>query len=94
MILTQFVTKSDNLCLVIMILSCQRPQNVFILNVFAKAFIFKIFSQNSFRGSLRISLSMGRNADRGKVAYSWISPDPAKAGPTLRGGVVVVIYIV
>ena len=30
---------------------------------------------------------MGRNAGRGKVAYSWISPDPAKAGPTL--GVVV-----
>jgi len=32
---------------------------------------------------------MGRNTDRGKVAYSWISPDPAKAGPTL--GVVVVV---
>ena len=30
---------------------------------------------------------MGRNAGIGKVAYSWISPDPAKAGPTL--GVVV-----
>jgi len=30
---------------------------------------------------------MGRNTGRGKVAYSWISPDPAKAGPTL--GVVV-----
>ena len=32
---------------------------------------------------------MGRNTGRGKVAYSWISPDPAKAGPTL--GVVVVV---
>ena len=31
---------------------------------------------------------MGRNTDRGKVAYSWISPDPAKAELTL--GVVVV----
>jgi len=42
-------------------------------------------------------VSMGRNTDRGKVAYSWISPDPAKAGPTLGGGggvvVVVVLYI-
>ena len=26
---------------------------------------------------------MGRNIGRDKVAYSWISPDPAKAGPTL-----------
>ena len=32
---------------------------------------------------------MGRNTGRGKVAYSWISPDPVKAGPTL--GVVVVV---
>jgi len=32
---------------------------------------------------------MGRNTGRGKIAYSWISPDPAKAGPTL--GVVVVV---
>ena len=31
---------------------------------------------------------MDRNTGRGKVAYNWISPDPAKAGPTL--GVVVV----
>ena len=29
---------------------------------------------------------MGRNTGRGKIAYSWISPDPAKAGPTLGGG--------
>jgi len=35
---------------------------------------------------------MGRNADRRKVAYGWISPDPAKVGPTL--GVVVVIAVV
>ena len=34
---------------------------------------------------------MGRNAGRGKVAYSWISPDSAKAGPIL--GVVVVDYL-
>jgi len=33
---------------------------------------------------------MGRNTGRGKVAYSWISPDPAKVGPTL--GVVVSIF--
>ena len=32
---------------------------------------------------------MGRNTGRGKVAYSWISPDPAKAGFTLRVVVVV-----
>ena len=31
---------------------------------------------------------MGMNTGRGKVVYNWISPDPAKAGPTL-GGVVV-----
>ena len=35
---------------------------------------------------------MGRNTSRGKVAYSWISPDPAKAEPTL--GVVVVVVVV
>ena len=35
---------------------------------------------------------MGRNTGRGKVAYSWISQDPAKAGPTL--GVVVVVVVV
>jgi len=34
---------------------------------------------------------MGRNISRGKVAYSWISPDSTKAGPTLEGGGVVVI---
>ena len=35
---------------------------------------------------------MGRNAGRDKVVYSWISPDPAKAGPTL--GVVAVVVVV
>ena len=35
---------------------------------------------------------MSRNTGRGKVAYNWISPDPAKAGPTL--GVVVVVVVV
>ena len=34
---------------------------------------------------------MGWNTGRGKVAYSWISPDPVKAGPTLGGVVVVVV---
>ena len=34
---------------------------------------------------------MGRNTGRGKVAYNWISPDPAKAGPTV--GVIVVVYL-
>jgi len=34
---------------------------------------------------------MDRNTGRGKVAYSWISPDLAKAGPTL--GVVVVVEL-
>jgi len=33
---------------------------------------------------------MGRNTGRGKVAYSWISPDPTKTGPILRVVVVVV----
>ena len=41
---------------------------------------------------LKISLSIGRNAGRGKVAYGWISPDPAKVGPTLGGGIVVLVY--
>jgi len=55
-----------------------------------------VFSSNFFQkfllcGSLGISLSMGRDAGRGKVVYRWISPDPVKAGPTLRGGVVVVV---
>ena len=42
--------------------------------------------------SLEINLSMGRNTGRSKVVYSWISPNPAKAGPTL-GGVVIVVVI-
>jgi len=37
---------------------------------------------------------MGRNTGRGKVAYSWISPDPAKARPTLKIVVVVVVVVV
>ena len=44
-----------------------------------------------FYGSLGINLSTGRNTGRDKVAYSWISPDPVKAGPTL--GVVVVVVV-
>jgi len=34
---------------------------------------------------------LGRNTGRGKVVYSWISPDPAKVGPAL--GVVVVVVV-
>ena len=60
--------------------------------IFAKAFVFEIFSQNPIRGPLGIDLSTGRNAGRGKVAYNWISSDLAKEGPTL--GVVVVIVVV
>ena len=37
---------------------------------------------------------MGSNTGRGKVAYSWISPDPAKAGPTLGGGGVIVVVVI
>ena len=37
---------------------------------------------------------MGRNTGRGKVAYNWIFPDPAKAGPTLGIVVVVIVEIV
>ena len=39
---------------------------------------------------------MSKNTGRGKVAYSWISSDPVKAGPTLGGGggVVVVVVVV
>ena len=66
---------------------------IFRLNVFTKSFSYKAFLQNLvFCGSLEINLSMGRNTGRGKVACSWISPDPAKAGPTLgRGGGGVVV---
>ena len=33
---------------------------------------------------------MGRNTDKGKVAYSRISPDPVKAGLTLKVVIVVI----
>ena len=65
-------------------------------------FFYKMFSQNhffknlftkSFLWSLKISLSTSRNARRCKVAYIWISPDPAKVGPTLEGGGVVLNII-
>jgi len=62
-----------------------------------------MFSQNSssikyfhkilFCGSFEISLSTGRDASRGKVAYIWISPDSMKSGPTLRGGGGVVVVV-
>ena len=38
-----------------------------------------------------ISLSADRDVGKGKVAYIWISQDPAKAGSTLGGGVVVIV---
>ena len=36
---------------------------------------------------------MGRDVDRGKIAYIWISLDPMKVGPTLRGDVVAVVLM-
>jgi len=51
----------------------------------------KYFHKTLFCGSLGMSLSMGRNASRGKGAYSWISSDPAKAGPILGGIAAVVV---
>ena len=62
-----------------------------LIKYFQNIFSSKIFQKFLLCGYLRISLSTGRNAGRGKVAYSWISPDPAKAGPTL--GVVVVVVV-
>jgi len=73
----------------------------FPFNISSKALFYKIFAQKSyFCGSRGISLSMGRDAGRGKVAYIWISSDPAKAGPSLGGGgvenyiIVAYIYLV
>ena len=50
---------------------------------FLQSFSLQTFFSKLFCGSYGINLSMGRNTGRGKVAYSWISPDPVKAGPTL-----------
>lgn len=36
---------------------------------------------------------MDRNIGRCKVAYIWISPNPAKVGPTLGVAVVVVVVV-
>jgi len=36
---------------------------------------------------------MGRNVGTGKVAYSWISPNSVKTGPTLASVVVVIIVV-
>ena len=36
-------------------------------------------------GSLRINISACTSACRGKTGYVWISLDPTKAKPTLRG---------
>lgn len=43
------------------------------------------------RGSLGFSLSTDKDANRGKVAYIWISPNPAKAKPAPEGVVCCVI---
>ena len=51
----------------------------------------KCFYEILFCGSLGFNLSISRDAGRGKAAYIWISPDPAKARPTLGGGDVVVV---
>ena len=59
---------------------------------FTKCFFFKIFSQTPFCGFLGNTLSTGRIAGRSKVVYSWISPNPAKGGPTLGGVVVLCCY--
>ena len=48
-----------------------------------QSFSLQTFFSKLFCGSYGINLSMGRNTGRGKVAYSWISPNPAKARPTL-----------
>ena len=53
-----------------------------------------VFTKFLFAGSLEISLSTGRDVDGGKAVYIWISPDPAKAGPTLGVVVVIVVYFV
>ena len=49
-----------------------------------------MFSQNLVLWVSWNRLSTGRDAGRGKVAYIWISSDPAKVGPTLGGNGVVV----
>jgi len=59
-----------------------------------QSFSQKTFFTKAFCESLGINLSMGRNTGRGNVAYNWISPDPAKPGPTLGGVVVVVVVVV
>ena len=59
----------------------------FPIIISSKALFYKMFAQKScFCGSRGISLSTDRNTGGGKAAYIWISPDPAKVGPTLGGG--------
>ena len=45
-------------------------------------------------GPIEISLSTNRNVYRGRVACIWISPNPIKAGPTLKEVVVVVVVVI
>ena len=60
----------------------------FPIIISSKALFYKMFAQKfCFCGFREISLSTDRNAGGGKI---WIFPDPAKAGPTLGGAVVVV----
>ena len=70
-------------------LQLQLLRNLFASTNGLQLFVYKTFSQNCFCGSFGINLSVGRDTGRGKVAYSWISPNPVKAGPTL--GVVAVV---
>ena len=54
--------------------------------------ITKMFSQNPFCKSLRISLSTSRNASIGKATYIWISLYLVELRHT-QGGIVVVVVI-
>jgi len=51
--------------------------------VFATSKVFpntKLFSQKYFYGSFGTSLFVSRDTYKGKVAYSWISPNPVYVG--------------
>jgi len=51
--------------------------------VFATSKVFpntKLFSQKYFCESFEISLFVSIDAYKDKIAYSWISPNPAYAG--------------
>jgi len=50
------------------------------------------FHKILFCGSLGISLSTDKDVGRGKVAYIWISPNPAKAEHILGGVAIFFFY--